>query len=79
MSLKQITAVVFCDKCGDPFSVFLDAAAGLPEGRSLFDLVEDAVHGGTATNDPIGEPTSVQDGMMLCSDCCTAIADRDQS
>lgn len=77
MSVRRVTATVECDACGKQVTVFLDAATKM-SARSLYDLVEDAVRGGTATNDLVGEPTSVQDGMMLCSEC-TAIADKDQS
>ena len=69
MSVHKITATVDCDNCGKRFTVELDPADKLPEGWSLWDEVEDAVRGGVATGNPMGESTSVQDGKMLCAEC----------
>ena len=69
MSVNTITASIQCDDCGKNFRVSLDESARTPEGWTLFELAEDAVRGGVSTVDPIGQSTSVQDGMMLCPTC----------
>lgn len=81
MSVEYIRARCRCDRCMRAFDVDLDAAEEvggvLP---SMFDVVEDAVRGGTAVTE--GSPTSVvkvgegeaATNEMLCG-ACTATED----
>ena len=67
MVVRFIQAKIECDGCAKHFTVELDPADDVPEGWSLFDMVEDTVRGGLFT--------TVIAGKMLCKECNKIVDD----
>lgn len=69
--LKSVMAEFACDKCGELFSVSIDAAYTAPAEWSQFDVAVDAIRGGLGYVGPgeVGWSCGVLSDRHLCAVC----------